>query len=704
MNFKIDNFLKFFNGFSEYFLFPYKNEGIEIKKRTGFFFYVQISNAFLMMIFTVFFFLIFPRYYIMVLFYFLFELQIIISLFMLRTGKFRLAYNIYAFTFILSLSFYAIFIHRDIVMSSVYWVTTIFLFLIIANSIFCYEKSRNNLIMTVYSIIFVLILYLYRMYVYPKYDFRPIYLKDTIWCVITLIFFYFLSIITNKTTSNIINELKKENEKLESKVAERTNQLEEALNSKTNFFINIAHEIKTPLTLINNYLDMILKKLGKNGEMLVIKKNIENLNSIILNFMDAEKLEKGHMIYDHNRTTDLSTLLNDKTAIFEETARKKNITMSKRIEEGLIVKADPYSMDKVFNNLIYNAVRYNNTGGHIDIILESSDTKIIFIIEDTGIGIQNDDLVKIFELYYRISNEKKNIEGTGIGLYITKKIVESIGGSIVVESEPGKGSKFSVLLSKHIAPEEKPEAFSDYFIPAEETCIEIGKEEYLKGRKTVMIVEDNTQMLSYLYNVFKEKYNVFYSYNGIQAIHKFRTMKIKPDLILSDIMMDGMDGYELYDILSKDSEANHIPFIFLTALTSKENRMKSLKNGIIDYINKPFVIEELDYKIEAVLMNAERLKKNQMKFMEARIINSLHSEDEEISSISGFEERCRKFEITGREKEILSLILSGKENKEIASELNISINTIKVHSQNIYGKFGVHNRVELINIVYARDK
>lgn len=395
---------------------------------------------------------------------------------------------------------------------------------------------------------------------------------------------------------------------LEKRIKERTleletakNQIEKNAGKKTALFINLAHETKTPLTLIGNYLDRYIEQYGTSEELEIIKYNIDKLTRNIINFLDAEKIELKKLIYDQKENINLSDYIKNIIELFKNFIIDKKIKIISNIENNIIYYVDPFAIDRILNNLIDNAVHYTKAEGLITISLKKVNTGISIMIEDTGPGIPDEYKKHIFEKYYQISTQKRNIQGIGMGLYITKHIIESLGGTLNLESQVGKGSKFEIILPGTNEKTGKAESNFSITRPRHYTTREIEHKENIKSWKhTVLFVEDNTELLQFLLDAMKEKYNVITAANGIIALEKLQKYK-KIDIIVSDIMMDEMDGFRFYDELSGSEEYNKIPFIFLTAKTSVKEKLKGLRKGAVDFISKPFNIKELSAKIESLI-------------------------------------------------------------------------------------------------------
>jgi signal transduction histidine kinase/DNA-binding NarL/FixJ family response regulator len=500
---------------------------------------------------------------------------------------------------------------------------------------------------------------------------------------------------------------------LEQKILERTAELSKAKkeiedakerieiisSERTDFFINLAHETKTPLTIISNYLERYIKKHGLNEEIEIVKKNIDMLCKDMVDFMDLEKLIKGTFSYENNQITDFSKLLNDRICLFKEYVNEKNIGFSFDIACGLFVKADPKLIDRIIYNLLENAVKYTPTGGKINILLSGKNNEIIFKVSDTGVGISETKLTHIFEPYYQISHKKLNIQGMGMGLYVVKRSIELINGSIIVESDENKGSTFLVKLPLCIAAEnEKIISFSPS-ISAVPTGNIIEKE-IDPEKNSILIVEDNIDMLNYLIEELTTDYNIHPAKNGLDAIKKMMTISI-PDLIISDIMMDQMDGEEFFNKISSNSNYRNIPFIFLTAKSQQDEKIKMLQSGAIDYISKPFSISELKARIKTIIENSEKQKKEGLK-QAIDVITKKITDPEKSAPAQQqiFEEKCKQYVLTERQKEIAVLIAEGLEYKEIADKLSISHRTVTNHVENLFDKLDIHNKVDLINLLF----
>lgn len=382
-------------------------------------------------------------------------------------------------------------------------------------------------------------------------------------------------------------------------------QLREIDELRSQFFANVAHETKTPLTLIGNYLNQYIERVGTSAELQIIKQNIDKLQRDMVNFLDGEKLKRGQVFYKHNQILDLSDLLEKKIVLFREIAARKQITIESEVVDRIYIKADPYAIDRVINNLIDNAIKYTDHKGEVRVNLSLKKGKVRLVVSDTGFGISPDQQKHIFELYHQISHEKRNLQGIGLGLFIVKKIVESLKGDIHLHSKLGEGSTFEVELPLYrLTTADTVQLDIRYSKPMDVVPVDTRLEEmeFDPGLNTLLVVEDNINLLHFLQKSLARHYNIFFSLNGKHALKKLKKIP-RPDVILSDVMMDEMDGYQLFEALSGDPRYRDIPFIFLSARASFSDRVRGLNEGAIDYIPKPFTIEELTAKINSILRN-----------------------------------------------------------------------------------------------------
>ena len=457
---------------------------------------------------------------------------------------------------------------------------------------------------------------------------------------------------------------------------------------------NFIHEIKTPLTNIHNYLSREINNSKPSNDLLIVKKNMDKLRNDMTNFLDMEKLSKGLLFYDHDNTTDASLSIKEKIISFKETARLKGIRIESEIHDDIMIKIDPNAFDRIINNLLNNAIRYNIENGNIMIQLKKENANAILSIADTGIGISEKQLPNLFNPYYQTSHSKKNLQGIGIGLSIVKAIIDDINGSISVDSTPGKGSIFTMILPAAVKMKKVKEndilykhepSDNPYVMPD----IKFMEEEYKDERYTIFIAEDNTETLSFLQQSLYDRYNVFIASDGRSALKKLETIP-KPHIIISDIMMDQMDGYELYDKISSMEMFRAVPFIFLTAKTRPEDKILGLSKGAVHYISKPFDIKEVINIIESLLKLLQKITTEEKETIKRKVKAGIVHLNEKKESLSVSEN------LSNREQEVSVLILNGYQNKEIASLLDISTRTVDKHIENIYRKFAVQNRVELV--------
>lgn len=517
-----------------------------------------------------------------------------------------------------------------------------------------------------------------------------------IWMVFIIVSFlvaYFYSGITNDIFKIVpavvhnIEQVSEESTRME--LAQKTSE------EKSNTFINLAHETKTPLTLINNYLDEYIKKHGRNDEIEIIKWNVQRLTTDIINFFDLERFNRGINIYDHSQPSDFGLIVSKKLPLFKSLAHMKEVEIREEIQSSCFVLAHPSAIERIINNLLENSIKYTERGTiHVSLFAQAD--QVCFSVADTGIGIPASLHARVFEPYIQLEKSLKFNQGMGMGLSIVKKIVNDLRGTIKLESEPGHGTTITVYLQRHILSEGERPVQHDVTMDAvspialTETLDKVSD----SSRPVIMVVEDNQEMLSYLVKNLEERYNVYVATSGAEALEKLKFI-VHLDLIVSDVMMNGIDGMEFCRVLSMSEFYRHIPFIFLTAKTTATDKLTALRLGAIDYIEKPFIIDHLMLKIESLLSNIRKQK--------AAVIQAYHLFlQDPATPVSGpgsreFEMNCKKYDLTPREIEIISLLMKGQPYKVIGTSLAISSKTVARHVANIFAKLDVNNKIELIN-------
>lgn len=381
---------------------------------------------------------------------------------------------------------------------------------------------------------------------------------------------------------------------------ERLNQ------SKLRFFTNISHEFRTPLTIIVGQLDYLINNHNFASDIynkiLSAYKNSVQMKDLISELLDFRKQELGHMTISVSEH-DIVQFVKENYLLFEEYAKTKNITFSfKSNVDRLNVWYDNRQLQKVINNLLSNAFKHTPDHGSIELSILKEDRICSICISDSGIGIKQEDIDKIFNSFYQVDNSENT--GSGIGLALTKGIIELHGGSINVESKIQKGSVFKITLllgNKHFAQEQisthntKEKAIDQQAISTlkDFTFKDIEVSPTLKNTSDskILIVEDNDDLRNMLTDVFSPFYTVINAPDGKAGLELIYSET--PDIIVSDIVMPNMTGIELCKIVKSDINICHIPLILLTAKTSVEHNLEGLGIGADDYITKPFEVEIL---------------------------------------------------------------------------------------------------------------
>ncbi|WP_159579789.1 hybrid sensor histidine kinase/response regulator transcription factor [Marinoscillum sp. 108] len=411
---------------------------------------------------------------------------------------------------------------------------------------------------------------------------------------------------------------------------------------KSRFFANISHEFRTPLTLILGPLkDLIYasKNTSELDQYHLIKRNADRLNVLINQLLDLSKLEAGSVKLEVEQM-DLHAFLRPLFASFSSLAQSKHITFRSIVpEESFEMLFDADKLEKIISNLLFNAFKFTPEGGEVSVSI-TKDTKrsvksrggekeyIEIVVKDTGQGIPGDQLETIFDRFYQVDDShKRAFEGTGIGLALTKELVDLHHGKIAVKSKPGVGSSFTVRLPISLAPLDQGEkakipSTRDHppkiVYQAEEHEVE-QEIELHDNENIILIVEDNQDLMKYIKHHFEnnERINhprILEAANGLEGL----TMAIEavPDIIISDLMMPEMDGLELCHQLKNNEKTSHIPVIILTAKADQQSKLEGLEIGADDYIAKPFEAEELILKVANRIEQLVHLKKRFSQFIE----------------------------------------------------------------------------------------
>ncbi|WP_130736038.1 two-component regulator propeller domain-containing protein [Flavobacterium sp. J27] len=404
---------------------------------------------------------------------------------------------------------------------------------------------------------------------------------------------------------------------------------QEILNMQLNFFTNISHEIRTPLTLIKGPVEELLTLIQNDAKteskLKTIQSNSERLLKLVNELLDFRKAEKGHMkIYCEKQ--DIVSFCFEIYESFKELAIEKNIEYKFVLNSNTIpVYFDKNQMEKVIFNLLSNAFKFTKKNGKIVFAVEQGNTlenKVFIKIKDNGIGIPENSKGNIFNRFFQVDDRGVHNMGSGVGLALSKSIVELHKGEITIpeEKESWANTVFQIALQlgdKHLTNDEifdndtteRKTVIDAENIPSinSETTIEEDlNKEFDANKKSVLIVEDNDEVRHFIINILNEEYNVLDFSNGKEALLYME--KEIPDIIISDIMMPEMDGLELCKHIKTNETTNHIPVILLTAKASTDNKIEGLSIGADAYISKPFSTKVLKLTILNLLSAKEILK------------------------------------------------------------------------------------------------
>ena len=403
----------------------------------------------------------------------------------------------------------------------------------------------------------------------------------------------------------------------------RERHLVEMDEMKMSFFTNISHELRTPLTLILGPLETLLEKdefKSQRKTLSLMHRNVTRLMNLLTQLLDFRKLETGKMELTES-AADIVKHCADIAEILKTLAKQKDIDYEVNIpSHGYHTYFDADKLEKIINNLITNAIKYTPKQGlvKIDIDIEkASDThsgiaKLKIIIEDSGIGINKKHIKHIFDQFYRANSSNARIDGTGIGLSLAKQLVDLCGGKIDVVSpvQQNKGTRFTLQLPlKQAAQPVRPgieETAEENILP-----IDIAPMEDEEQPALILIIEDDPDSLEFIQEGVKADYRVATANNGKTGLAIAH--EILPDLIITDIIMPSMSGFELCRHLKTNQITSHIPIIMLTGRESSKAQLEGLETGADDYIIKPFQMSILLARVKNLLHSRQKLREQYSK-------------------------------------------------------------------------------------------
>lgn len=406
---------------------------------------------------------------------------------------------------------------------------------------------------------------------------------------------------------------------------------EEINEAKLQFFMNISHEIRTPISLIISPLQKLMVSdedpEERQRSYRTISRNSERILQLVNQLMDIRKIDKGQMQMRFSEVDLIDFIKNLHHTYQYQTSVKKIDLQFKAASDTLRAWVDPKSFDKIILNLLSNAYKFTPEGGKIEMMIHTghNDTEtgalrdyVEIIVSDTGIGISESERNRIFDRFYQIHNSQNNSNvGTGIGLHLTRSLVELHYGTIRVEDNPeGTGSRFIVRLplgKEHLKPEEIDTEVAYTAQPVTEEPIvattpleEEKAKPKPKSRYRVLVVEDDEEIRKYICHELSGSFHMLESVNGKEALAMI--LKKAPNLVISDIMMPEMDGLTLCRKIKQNVNINHIPVILLTAKTHEEDNLEGLDVGADAYMTKPFSIDILKKTVENIIESREMLR------------------------------------------------------------------------------------------------
>jgi signal transduction histidine kinase/DNA-binding response OmpR family regulator len=383
------------------------------------------------------------------------------------------------------------------------------------------------------------------------------------------------------------------------KIEEQAHELRQAAEVKTRFFANVSHELRTPVTLLNGMLELMQEDPAHPGnamKMEIALSNSRRLHQMLNDVLDLSRVEASQWTLSA-KPVEILSLLNRVVLAFESLIVRRNLILRYHPHglEGIVIQIDEDKFEKIINNLIYNAIKFNREGGWVDVHADRTDKDLVITVADSGTGIPEKDLPCVFDRFYQSATTAAlNAYGIGIGLSLVREFVELHGGEVSVTSRLNEGSSFIVRLP--VIPGDRVTET----VEAADDSIDVAFAA-LDEKPVVLIVEDNDEMRFYLKEILGPQVAIAEARHGREALQWLKTRK--PHVIISDVMMPEMDGYAFLAHLKQSAEYRPIPVVMLTARSGEEDMLHGLSLGVDDYMVKPFNARELSIRIYNLLVN-----------------------------------------------------------------------------------------------------
>jgi signal transduction histidine kinase/DNA-binding response OmpR family regulator len=435
-------------------------------------------------------------------------------------------------------------------------------------------------------------------------------------------------------SNQLVNSQKQRIEEQNTALRKSEAELKSLDVAKSNFFANISHEFRTPLTLLHAPLGELIRESTDPAEkdrLALMKHSTSRLLNLVNQLLDLSRLESGSLKLEASHA-DITAFIKRLTAQFHGIADSRKIEFKIDAPEKIFLWFDPDKVEKIITNILANAFKFTPDGGVVSLVIREiisnkpgNDGVVEIEISDSGIGIEEDKLVRIFDRFYQVSDSsQREFEGTGIGLALAKEMAAVHRGDIRVFSRPAQGSIFTLSLplgKAHFKDEELVETPIEY--QTNEDGIDSMDRDDVKPillrhseeAAHVLIVEDNAEMQNYLANSLSNNFKVSFAVNGLEGIDM--ALAEQPDVIVTDLMMPKVDGMQLVRQIKSDERTSHIPVVLLTAKADRGTRLEGIESGADDYVAKPFELAELRARIQNLIESRRLLRE---KYSVAKVI------------------------------------------------------------------------------------